>query len=194
MLIFVSNIVTCFIYLLRRTSTPLVPLLVMPFPPLWIIYVLFHCILWSSCMNVLLFLTSIFFAILCCVYIRRWRVSYSIRPICKILAVVTVRNRHHHHISVTELGHLLTRSGLTCPEASSKVCHGSFCQSGSSVWGIVTATFLAWTGPWSSGRVRLPEFQDSQHVKVVRWFLTLRTDRLYTLGDVPVRGWVTPGL
>jgi hypothetical protein len=32
-----------------------------------------------------------------------------------------------------ELGHLLTRSGLTCPEASSKVCHDSFCQSGSSV-------------------------------------------------------------
>ena len=23
---------------------------------------------------------------------------------------------HHHHISVMELGHLLTRSGLTCPE------------------------------------------------------------------------------
>jgi hypothetical protein len=32
-----------------------------------------------------------------------------------------------------ELGHLLTRSGLTCPEASLKVCHYSFCQSGSSV-------------------------------------------------------------
>jgi hypothetical protein len=28
---------------------------------------------------------------------------------------------------------LLTRFGLTCPEASSKVCHDSFCQSGSSV-------------------------------------------------------------
>jgi hypothetical protein len=32
-----------------------------------------------------------------------------------------------------ELGHLLTRSGLTCPEASSKVCHDYLCQSGSSV-------------------------------------------------------------
>jgi hypothetical protein len=32
-----------------------------------------------------------------------------------------------------ELGHLLTRSGLTCPEVSSKVCHESFCQSGCSV-------------------------------------------------------------
>jgi hypothetical protein len=39
---------------------------------------------------------------------------------------------YYYHISVMELGHLLTRSGLTCPEASSKVCHDSFCQSGSS--------------------------------------------------------------
>jgi hypothetical protein len=31
-------------------------------------------------------------------------------------------------ISVMELGHLLTRSGLTYPEVSSKVCHDSFCQ------------------------------------------------------------------
>jgi hypothetical protein len=36
-------------------------------------------------------------------------------------------------IYVVQLGHLLTRSGLTCSEASSKVCHDSFCQSGSSV-------------------------------------------------------------
>jgi hypothetical protein len=40
---------------------------------------------------------------------------------------------HHNHISVMELGHLLTRSGLTYPEVSSKVCHDSFCQSGTSV-------------------------------------------------------------
>ena len=32
-----------------------------------------------------------------------------------------------------ELGHLLTRSGLTYPEVSSKVCHDSFCQLDSSV-------------------------------------------------------------
>jgi len=38
-----------------------------------------------------------------------------------------------HHISVMELGHSLTRSGLTCPEVSSKVCHDSFCQLGNSV-------------------------------------------------------------
>jgi len=40
---------------------------------------------------------------------------------------------HHHHISFTELGHLLTRSGLTCPKVSSKVYHDSFCQLGSSI-------------------------------------------------------------
>jgi len=32
-----------------------------------------------------------------------------------------------------ELGHLLTRSGLTYPEVSSEVCHDSFCQLGSNV-------------------------------------------------------------
>jgi hypothetical protein len=42
-------------------------------------------------------------------------------------------NHHHHHISVMQLGHVLTRSGLTCPKASSKVCHDSFCQSHSTV-------------------------------------------------------------
>jgi len=30
-------------------------------------------------------------------------------------------NHYHHHTSVMELGHLLTRSGLTYPEVSSKV-------------------------------------------------------------------------
>jgi len=32
-----------------------------------------------------------------------------------------------------DLGHLLTRSGLTYPELSSKVWHDSFCQLGNSV-------------------------------------------------------------
>jgi hypothetical protein len=36
-------------------------------------------------------------------------------------------------ISVMQLDDLLIRSGLTCPEVSSNVCHDSFCQSGSSV-------------------------------------------------------------
>jgi hypothetical protein len=40
-------------------------------------------------------------------------------------------------IYLMELGHLLTRSCLTYPEASSKVCHGSFCQLGNSVWSVL---------------------------------------------------------
>ena len=36
-------------------------------------------------------------------------------------------------ISFMELGHLLTRSGLTYPEVSSKVYHDSFCQLGSGI-------------------------------------------------------------
>ena len=42
-------------------------------------------------------------------------------------------HHHHHHICVMQLGHLLTRSGLTYPEVSSKVYHDSFCQLDSSV-------------------------------------------------------------
>ena len=30
---------------------------------------------------------------------------------------------HLHHMSIMQLGHLLTHSGLTYPEVSSKVCH-----------------------------------------------------------------------
>ena len=48
-------------------------------------------------------------------------------------SVDSVTLHHHHHISIMELGHLLTRSGLTYPEASSKVCHNSFCQLENSV-------------------------------------------------------------
>jgi len=44
-----------------------------------------------------------------------------------------VQIHHHHHISFMELGHLLTGSGLTNPEVSSKVHHDSFCQLDSSV-------------------------------------------------------------
>jgi len=42
-------------------------------------------------------------------------------------------HHHYHHISFMELGHLLTRSGLTYPEVSSKVYHDSLCQLGSSI-------------------------------------------------------------
>jgi len=53
-------------------------------------------------------------------------------------------HHHHHHISVMELGHLLTRFGLTYPEVSSKVCHDSLCQLGNSVslpWVIYYGAF-----------------------------------------------------
>ena len=59
----------------------------------------------------------------CPVNIRNW-LSYNIG---------TTKRNHHHHISVMELGHLLTRSGLTYPKVSSKVYHDSFCQLDSSV-------------------------------------------------------------
>jgi len=38
---------------------------------------------------------------------------------------MTLRH-HHHHISVMELGHLLTRSDLMYPEVSSRFYHDSF--------------------------------------------------------------------
>jgi len=40
---------------------------------------------------------------------------------------------YYHYISFMKLGHLLTRSGLTYPEVSSKIYHDSFCQLVSSV-------------------------------------------------------------
>jgi len=58
--------------------------------------------------------------------------------------IVHHHHHHHHHISVMELGHLLTRSGLTYPEVFSKVCHDSFCQLGNSVslpWVIYYGAF-----------------------------------------------------
>ena len=50
-----------------------------------------------------------------------------------LLLSLFLKFHHHHHISVMELGHLLTRSGLTYPEVSSKVCHDSFCHLENSV-------------------------------------------------------------
>ena len=57
---------------------------------------------------------------------------------------------HHHHISVMELGHLLTRSGLTCPEVSSKVWHNSSCQLGNRIslpWVIHYEAFYLYVIP-----------------------------------------------
>ena len=68
-----------------------------------------------------------------------WELKISLKTICCAL-----RHHYHHHISVMELGHLLTRSGLTYPEVSSKVCHDSFCQLENSVslpWVIYYGAF-----------------------------------------------------
>jgi hypothetical protein len=57
----------------------------------------------------------------------------------KVCVSLVVRTYMRHDarfiiiISVMELGHLLTCSGLMYPEVSSKVCHNSFCQLGNSV-------------------------------------------------------------
>ena len=48
-------------------------------------------------------------------------------------AGIRIRDHHHHHISVMELGHLMTHFGLTYPEVSSNVYHDSFCQLGSRI-------------------------------------------------------------
>ena len=53
--------------------------------------------------------------------------------ICQSKTQLMNHHHHHHHISVMQLGHLLTRSGLTYPEVSSKVYPHSFCQSDSTV-------------------------------------------------------------
>jgi len=59
-----------------------------------------------------------------------------------------------------ELGHFLSRSGLTYPEVSSKFCHDSFCHLGNSVslpwvvyWVLVHITFAL-------GSVRLADIND----------------------------------
>ena len=49
------------------------------------------------------------------------------RPLWSVVIIIIII------ISVMELGHILTHSGLTYPEISSKVHHDSFCQLGISV-------------------------------------------------------------
>jgi hypothetical protein len=64
-----------------------------------------------------------------------WRSPLGVRELLGAFLYKNIKYAfiHHHHPSVIELGHLLTRSGLTHPEVSSKVCHDSFCQLGNSV-------------------------------------------------------------
>ena len=71
-------------------------------------------------------------------------------------------HHHHHHISVMELDHLLTRSALTYPHISSKVCHDYFCQLENSVslpWVIYyDAFYLHVVSTFSSIPVICPKF------------------------------------
>ena len=46
------------------------------------------------------------------------------------ITLILLIHHHHHRMSVMELGHLLTRFGLTYLEVSPEVCHDSFCQLG----------------------------------------------------------------
>ena len=62
---------------------------------------------------------AVLWVTLCCVHM--------LFDLCTIIIII-IRG-----ISAMELGHLLTRSGLTYPEVSSKLCHDSFCQLGNSV-------------------------------------------------------------
>jgi hypothetical protein len=44
------------------------------------------------------------------------------------------RHHHHDHVAIKQLGHLLTRSGLTRPQVSSLVFLGSICLLGRSIY------------------------------------------------------------
>jgi len=57
-----------------------------------------------------------------------------------VISIITIMSsellqfdHYHHRISVMQLDHLLTHSGLTYPEVSSKAYHQSFCRSVSTV-------------------------------------------------------------
>ena len=77
---------------------------------------LFRGILFTCCIQFLLYSSNL----------SKFGVIYSSDD------MVTIKI-NNNNISVTELGHQLTRSGLTYPEVSSKVYHDSFCQSDSSI-------------------------------------------------------------
>ena len=70
---------------------------------------------------------------LMCYYAASWFHQWCFWFWGQTFATADHLRHHHHHISVMELGHLLTRSGHTYLEVSSKVCHDSFCQLGNSV-------------------------------------------------------------
>jgi hypothetical protein len=52
--------------------------------------------------------------------------GHAYRGLCKYVRNLSIIH-YHHHLANMELGHLLTRFGLTYPEVSSMVTPGSFC-------------------------------------------------------------------
>ena len=93
----------------------------------WSFEVLYHVLQWKTqcVLSHNVFMWCICFSQCIPVDLHKGHIVFSVRY--KIMFY------HHHHIYVMELGHLLTRSGLTYPEVSSKVYHDSFCQLGSNV-------------------------------------------------------------
>jgi hypothetical protein len=67
-----------------------------------------------------------------CVY-RRTQKKWSVHFNCEEQELQNAYYTISSSLSVMELGHLLTRSGLTYREVSSKAYHDSFCQLGSSI-------------------------------------------------------------
>jgi hypothetical protein len=55
-----------------------------------------------------------------------YKTVFGIYGFCMALTVNNYHRHHCHHVAVKELGHLLTRSGLTHPEVSSVIFFGSF--------------------------------------------------------------------
>ena len=80
----------------------------------------------NSQLSTLIILSKFVVTELCMLMLVHSQSQLKFSPLFKVRYFLFVH--HHHHISVMELGQLLTRSGLTYPEVSSKVCHDSFCQ------------------------------------------------------------------
>jgi len=53
-------------------------------------------------------------------FLTIWQTVSTAQGLCTWSTVHHHHHHHHHHITVMEMGHLLTRSGLTYPEVFSE--------------------------------------------------------------------------